>query len=309
MSATPAIAIMGVFVADVSFAAERLPNMGETLMGDTFASGPGGKGSNQAVAAARAGASVAFIGKIGADTFGNMARDTWREAGVTDRTLSSELPTGAAMIYINSKSRDNAIILVPSAGGTLSPADVEEAKDTITGAKVFVTQLEQPADSALRALQLAKEAGVITVFNPAPAPGPIDDAYFPLCDYITPNEAEAEGLTGIKVDSVATAKEASDYLLAKGVGTALLTLGERGALLHNKELSELVPPPNAGMVVETTGAGDAFNGGFAAALAEDQAPLDAVRFACTTAAISVTRPGTAPSMPPRAEIDALLSKG
>lgn len=306
MSTSPAVAILGVFVADVTFAADRLPNMGETLMGNAFSSGPGGKGSNQAVAAARAGASVAFIGKIGDDTFGNMARDTWKEAGVTDCTLASELPTGAAMIFVNSQSRDNAIILVPSSGGTVSVADVEAAKETITNAKVFVTQLEQPADAALKALHLAKEAGVTTVFNPAPAPAPIDDAFYPLVDYITPNELEAEGLTGIKVDSIESAKEASEFFLAKGVGSALLTLGERGALLHNQEISELVPPPDAGAVAETTGAGDAFNGGFAAGLAEGMSAVDAVKFACATAAISVTRPGTAPSMPQRADIDALL---
>jgi ribokinase len=159
----------------------------------------------------------------------------------------------------------------------------------------------------MRGLQIAKAAGVTTVFNPAPAE-PVPDAIYRLCDYITPNETEAAVLTGITVDSLDAARKAGDVLLTKGVGTALITLGAQGTLLHTGSGSTLVPAFDAGPVVETTGAGDAFTGGFAAALSRGMAPNDAVRFGCATAGISVTRPGTAPSMPTLAEIDALLAR-
>ena len=300
------IVIMGVFVADVTFRAARLPNIGETLVGTKFLSGPGGKGSNQSVAAARAGGNVAFIAKIGNDTFGDMARETWTKAGVRDCSLAADVPTGAAMIFVDDATGDNAIILVPSAGDTLSPEDAMAKSATIESAKVFVTQLEQPPETAKRGLGIAKDAGVTTVLNPAPAPGPIDPEIFPLCDFVTPNESEAEGLTGIKVETVDEAKKAGDALLELGAGCVMLTLGERGALVHDGTLSEMVPCFNAGPVAETTGAGDAFNGALAAALAEGKELLDSARFACACAGISVTRVGTAPSMPSREEIDALL---
>lgn len=307
MSGNTDVVVMGVFVADLTFHAKRLPQIGETLLGGSFVCGPGGKGSNQAVAAARAGASVAFVTKLCDDTFGTIAREVWQEAGVVDHTIATEVPTGAAMIFVNEVTKDNAIIIVPGAGGTLGPGDVATVAAAISGAKVFLTQLEQPAETALRALQVARAAGVTTVFNPAPASAPIDDAFYPLCDYVTPNEAEAEGLTGIKVTTIDHARAAGDAFLAKGVKVVLLTLGERGALCHTQDTSELVPAFAAGPVVETTGAGDAFNGGLAAGLAAGQEPLDAVRFACAAASISVTRLGTAPSMPCRNEITALLA--
>ena len=171
-----------------------------------------------------------------------------------------------------------------------------------------MTQLEQPVAAARCGLEIAREAGVITVFNPAPA-APVDDALYRLCDYVTPNESEAAVLTGVPVVTLADARRAGDVFLAKGVGAAVITLGEAGALLHTRERSLLVPAFRAGPVVETAGAGDAFNGGFAAALARGAKPADAARFGCAVAGISVTRAGTAPSMPTRAEAEALLAKG
>jgi ribokinase len=170
---------------------------------------------------------------------------------------------------------------------------------------VFVTQLEQPADAARRGLEIARAAGVTTVFNPAPA-GSFDHALFALSDYVVPNETEAEALTGIAVADIDAARRAGDALIAKGAGTALVTLGERGALFHNRDISIHIPPFAAGPVVETTGAGDAFVGGFAAALARGVEPIEAARFGSAAAGISVTRAGTAPAMPRRAEIEALL---
>ena len=302
------VAILGVFVADLAFRAGRMPAMGETIIGSGFKMGPGGKGSNQSVAAARVGADVTFISKLGKDAFGAIALATWRAEHVTPRVVEvADQPTGAAYIFVDDVTGENAIIVVPGAGGSIAPADVDAAADAIASAAVFITQLEQPVESAMRGLEIAKVAGVVTVFNPAPAV-PVDDAIYPLCDYVTPNESEAALLTGVPVASVDDARKAADVFLAKGVGAALITLGETGALLHTKEQSTLVPAFKAGRVVETTGAGDAFNGGLAAALAQGANPAEAVRFGCAVAGISVTRAGTAPSMPSLAEVQALLSR-
>jgi ribokinase len=300
------IVILGVFVADTSYRAARAPRMGETIMGTDFKLGPGGKGSNQAVAAARLGGNVHFISKLGQDPFGDMAMKTWADAGVTPAvTRSADSYTGAAYIFVEESTGNNAIIVCPGAAATISVADIEAKAELIRSAAVFVTQLEQPLDAALRALEIAKTAGVTTILNPAPA-APLDDRVFSLCDYVTPNETEAEELTGVKVDSPDAARKAADALLKKGAGAAIITLGEAGALYHTHNRSELVPAFKVAPVVETTGAGDAFNGGFAAALARGTAPLASVRFGCAVAGISVTRPGTAPSMPGLAEVEKVL---
>lgn len=307
-AAQEGVAILGIFVADLAFRAGRLPKIGETIAGSGFAMGPGGKGSNQSVAAARLGAKVTFISKIGRDAFGDIALKTWKAEGINARAAQTdEEPTGGAFIFVNPATGENAIIVYPGAAGTISVADVEAAADAIRGAKVFVTQLEQPVAAAQRGLEIARAAGVTTVFNPAPAE-PIPDAIYPLCDYIVPNETEAAALTGLSVATLADARRVGDALLAKGARNALITLGERGALLHNARTSIEIPAFAAGPVVETTGAGDAFVGGFAAAVARGTDPIEAARFGCAVAGISVTRPGTAPSMPRLDEVEALLAR-
>ncbi len=300
------IVILGVFVADTAYRADRQPRMGETILGNSFALGPGGKGSNQAVAAARAGGEVHFVSKLGNDTFGDLALATWAEAGViSEVSQHDDQATGAAYIFIEEATGNNAIIISPGVASTISAADVEARTDLIGGADVFITQLEQPMEAAVRALEIAKSGGARTILNPAPA-APLPDGMLALCDFVTPNETETEGITGVPVSTVAEAKHAAEALLEKGVGAAIITLGENGALYRDADRAVHVPVISAGPVVETTGAGDAFNGGFATALAEGADPIDAVRFGCATAGISVTRPGTAPSMPSRAEIDTLL---
>ncbi len=307
MAAQEGVAILGIFVADLAFRAGRLPKIGETIAGSGFQMGPGGKGSNQAVAAARVGAKVTFISKIGRDAFGDIALKTWKEEGIQARAaLSDTEPTGGAFIFVNHDTGENAIIVYPGAAGTISVADVDAAGDSIRNARVFVTQLEQPIGAAQRGLEIARAAGVTTVFNPAPAE-PIPDAIYPLCDYIVPNETEAATLTGLSVDTLADARRVGDALLAKGARNALITLGARGALLHNARSSIEIPAFSAGPVMETTGAGDAFVGGFAAAIARGTDPVEAARFGCAVAGISVTRAGTAPSMPRLAEVEALLA--
>jgi len=302
------IVILGVFVADTAYRADRPPNMGETILGNSFALGPGGKGSNQAVAAARAGGDVHFVTKLGKDAFADMALDIWNDAGVTPAiTQHSDSYTGAAYIFIEEASGNNAIIICPGVAGTISAEYIEGRKDLIGGAGIFMTQLEQPMDAAMRALQIARKGGATTILNPAPA-AELPKGMLALCDYVTPNESEAAGLTGLPVRTVDEAREAAELLLAQGVGAVIITLGESGVLYHDATQSEHVPVISAGPVVETTGAGDAFNGGFAAALSRGMDPLQAVRFGCATAGISVTRPGTAPSMPSLVEIEALLAE-
>ncbi len=302
------IVILGVFVADASFRADRQPRIGETILGRGFALGPGGKGSNQAVAAARAGGRVRLITRLGRDPFADMARATWARAGVApDVTEDEGSYTGAAFIFVEEATGDNAIIIAPGAAGRLSVADVEARAAAIAGAAVFVTQLEQPLAAAERGLAIARAGGARTILNPAPAAA-IPRAMLALCDVVTPNETEAEGLTGVAVRSLAEAERAAEALIALGAGAAAVTLGAQGALYRDRSRCVHVPAFDAGPVVETTGAGDAFNGAFAVALAEGADPVAAVRFGCAAAAISVTRAGTAPSMPARAEIDALLAR-
>lgn len=305
------VVILGVFVADTAYRASRQPKMGETILGESFALGPGGKGSNQAVAAAMASGegkvSTHFITKLGQDPFADMALATWKKAGVNPAiSQHADSYTGAAYIFVESGTGNNAIIVSPGVARTISPADIDARGDLIRSAGVFVTQLEQPMEAAVRALQIAKEGGARTVLNPAPA-DTLPDGMLALCDFVTPNESEAEALVGRSVLSVDDAREAAKLLRAQGAGAAIITLGEQGTLYDDGSASEHVPAFNAGPVVETTGAGDAFNGGFAVAIAEGREPVEAVRFGCATASLSVTRAGTAPSMPTRAEIDALLS--
>jgi len=301
------VVILGIFVADTTYRASRLPKMGETLIGEHFHLTPGGKGSNQAVAAAQAGADTHFITKLGKDDFAEMALGLWQHKGVTPAvTQHQDSYTGAAFVFIEADSGNNAIIVSPGVATTISPDDLVQHQGLIESAAIFVTQLEQPVDTAFQALKIARQAGVTTLLNPAPAAS-LPEGMLALCDFITPNETESEGLTGIKVTSIDSARAAADALLAQGAGTALITLGENGALLHSQTQSIHIPAINSGNVIETTGAGDAFNGGFAAAISDGMNPLDAAWFGTAASSISVTRAGTAASMPSREEILAVLA--
>jgi len=300
------IVILGVFVADTAYRASRQPKIGETIIGNEFSLGPGGKGSNQAVAAALAGGNVHFISRLGKDDFANMAISLWEKSGITPHvTQYSDSYTGAAYIFIEDKTGNNAIIVSPGAAANINDDDITANKELIQGSRVFMTQLEQSLDAAGTALSFAKEGGAITILNPAPAQ-PLGENILQLCDFVTPNEIEAEQITGTPVKSINDAEIAAGKLLEKGASAAVITLGEQGALFKDNNQIIHQPSYEVGPVVETTGAGDAFNGGLAVALAEEM-PIDkALRFACATASISVTRQGTAPSMPDRHEIDTLI---
>ncbi len=309
LGAAARITIVGTFVADLAFRADRLPTWGETVLGSAFRMGPGGKGSNQAVAAARLGASVSIISKVGLDEFGNIARRTWADEGIDTRFVidTAEFATGSSTITVNETTGDNAIVVVPGSGFRITPDELELARDAIAESSMFMTCLELPMNVVRHGLALAGSLGVPTILNPAPAQLLADDIY-PLCDYITPNESETTRLTGLTVLDAESAERAAEVLLSRGAPCVIVTLGERGALIKTATLTAHVPALRAGAVVETTGAGDAFNGGLAVALAEGAEILDAVRFGCAAAAICVSRYGTTPAMPRRDEVMSLAAR-
>jgi ribokinase len=301
------VTVMGSFVADLAFRTKQLPTWGQTILGSDFRLGPGGKGSNQAVAAARLGAKVSFISKLGRDTFGDLARQTYLAEGIDTKFLfeTTEYATGGASIIVDEVSGENSIVVVPGACFHLTTAEVDRARALITDSAIFMTQLEQNLVTVQHGLKLAKSLGVLTILNPAPAQ-PLPESIYSLCDYLTPNETEAAALTKMPVASVADAGRAAEKLLSLGVHNVVVTLGAQGALVKNSRVTKHVPAFDAGPVVETTGAGDAFNGGFAVALSEGLDIVTAARFGCAVAGLSVTKAGTAPSMPNRREVDALL---
>ena len=307
---TKPISILGIFVADLTFRTDRMPIKGETFIGNSFKLGPGGKGSNQAVATRRAGAETIFITKIGKDTFGEMAMKLYADEGINAEYVweIADMATGAASIVVNEETSENLIIVVPGAADDMVPDDLEAAEAGIAKSSFFMASLEVPIPVMQRGLEVAKRNGIPTILNPAPA-AILPDVVYGLSDYFTPNETEAAMLAGIPVETVDQAEAAAKIFLGRGVKTAVITLGELGVYVRNSEISQHIPAFDMGdKVLETTGAGDAFNGGFAHALADGMSLIEAIRFGSATAAISVTRLGTAPAMPFNNEIMELLNK-
>ena len=303
-----AIIILGVFVADTAYRANRQPKTGETIIGNYFALGPGGKGSNQAVAAARLGADVAFLTRLGDDSFAKMAYSMWETEGVRPIGVKdSSSFTGAAYIFINDDTGDNAIIVVPGAGYEVSSKDLEANRAKIESASLFMTQLETPIEVAHYGLKMARDASVITVLNPAPS-ADINPKILSLCDFLTPNETEATDLTGIPIHNIEDAGQAADKLRKMGVGTVIITLGSNGAYFDDGIEKCHIQPVTYSDTVETTGAGDCFCGAFAYAVTSGMNPLQSARYACVAASISVTRKGTAPSMPTQSEVTEFITK-
>ncbi|MDC0226544.1 ribokinase [Alphaproteobacteria bacterium] len=302
------IAILGIYVADLAFFGKSIPVPGETLIGDNYVIGPGGKGSNQAVAAAKAGAKTYFISKIGDDQFGHMAIRIYDEVGVdySKVIISNEYLTGAAGILVDQKSGKNAINVVPGAAGALINEDIDQASHIIINSEVFLTQLEAPKEVVFYSLKMAHDNFVTTILNPAPA-ALIEQHIFPLIDYFTPNETEASYYLDQPIENESDAKKASEKFLEWGIKNIIITMGENGAYFANKEDQFHIPVIKLETpVVDTTGAGDAFNAGLAVALTEKKNIKDAIKFANATAGLSTTKIGTANSMPSRSEIDKLL---
>jgi ribokinase len=301
------IVVVGSSNTDMIVKLGHLPKPGETVSGGAFSTAAGGKGANQAVAAARAGAEVGFVARVGDDSFGEQAIAGFVGDGidVTHVTRDSASPSGVALIFVDEKG-ENCIAVAPGANAAVTPEDVDAAKELITGADVLVMQLETPIESVERAAGLAREHGVRVILNPAPA-RPLSDEILANVSILTPNESEAELLTGIQVGDDAAAKEAAKALVARGVETVILTLGARGAYVFESGSGELVPGFEV-QAVDTTAAGDVFNGSLAVGLAEGKPLAKAVRFANAAAALSVTKLGAQPSAPTRSEIEAFLSE-
>ncbi|HVM48333.1 MAG TPA: ribokinase [Candidatus Acidoferrum sp.] len=302
------ILVVGSSNTDMVIKVERIPKPGETILGGEFAAAAGGKGANQAVGAARAGGAVTFIARIGQDMFGDKAIAGFVADGINvdyvvrDRTC----PSGVALIFVG-QDGENSIAVASGSNAALAPADLLKARSAFSQASVVVLQLETPLKTVQAAVKLAAEASARVILNPAPAQ-PLPAALLRQIYLLTPNETEAELLTGLPVQDDAAAGRAADALLARGVQNVIITLGARGALVATKNASTLVPGYKV-KPVDTTGAGDVFNGALAVALAEGNSLPDAARFACAAAAISATRFGAQTSAPKRVEIDRMLVPG
>jgi ribokinase len=287
---------------DLVTRAPRLPRAGETLAGQSFVTVPGGKGANQAVAAARLGASVAMIGCVGDDAYGEQLRSALLTEGIDCQavtTIAGE-STGVALIVVDDNSQ-NAIVIVAGGNGHVSASVVDGFDVLLQQAEVIICQLEVPESTVGHVLKRGHELGKTVILNPAPATGPLPEQWYGWVDYLIPNESEATALTGLPVDSPASAEAAAKTLLASGVGKVVVTLGEQGALFASQERVEHFPAPRV-KPVDTTAAGDTFVGGFAAALADGKSEAEAIRFGQIAAALSVTRSGAQPSIPTFAEV-------
>ena len=282
--------------------APRLPAPGETLMGTRFQTGYGGKGANQAVAAARLGAAVAMVARVGGDVFGADMLANFAAQGIdVARVLRTEgVSSGVAPIAVDDAGR-NAIIVVAGANALLTPADVDAAAPAIRRARVLLCQLEVPLETSLRALTLAREAGVLTILNPAPAPEALPDAMLRVSDLVCPNESEASAISGIPVTDAASAEAAGRVLVGRGARAAIVTLGAAGCLYVSASETWRAPAPVV-TAVDTTGAGDCFLGSLAFFLARAAGLRDAAIRAAAVAALSVQRPGTQTSYPYAADL-------
>ena len=304
----PRIVVVGSLNMDLVTRAPRRPQRGETLTGESFGMFVGGKGLNQAIAAARQGASVRLVGRVGADDFGLRLRQALETAGVDAQLVAEDgaTGTGIATIIIDAEG-DNSIIVVPGANGRVGGADVERAAEAIAAADLLMLQLEVPIEAVLRSAEIARAAGVRVLLNPAPAPpGPLPDELLRLVDVLTPNETETQALSGLSVADDESAARAAAALRARGVGAVVLTLGARGALLADGQRSARVPG-YAVQVVDTTAAGDAFCGALGTQLARGQ-PLDAaVAYANAAGALATTVLGAEPAMPRREAVERLLA--
>jgi ribokinase len=306
MAVPPHVCVVGSANIDLTFRTARLPRPGETFAGHAFHLGFGGKGGNQAVTAARLGASVTLVGKVGRDVFGEQTAAHYRSEGIDTTHLLADAarPSGVAAIVVDDDAR-NCILVVAGANGGLTPADVGGAAAVLASADVLLCQLEVPVETTREALRVAREAGVRTVLNPAPA-APLPDDLLRLADLCIPNETELELLTGQPVATPAQAEAAARSLLQRGPRTVIVTLGSRGALVANGQgLAHL--PAFPVRAVDPTGAGDAFIGGLAVFLAEGCPLPEAVRRAAAVAALSVTRLGTQTAFPRRPEVEAFLA--
>lgn len=300
----PHVVVVGSSNTDMVVKTAHLPKPGETVVGGTFVMAPGGKGANQAVAAARLGAKTTFIAKVGDDLFGRQAVAGYEQEGIDTGWVlrDPQRATGVALILVDDRG-ENMISVASGANEALSPEDIDRAAEAIRSADIVVMQLETPLATVCRAAEIAAAAGVPVILDPAPAPSqPLPEELLRHITYLKPNESEAERLTGIAVVDQATAQAAADRLLAAGPKCVVVTLGTRGALVVEQAGRGLMVPPHPVSAVDSTAAGDAFCGAWAVALARGESPLAAARFAAVAGALAASRMGAQPSLPTEAEV-------
>jgi ribokinase len=295
------IVIVGSSNTDMVVLADHLPGAGETVLGGKFFMNPGGKGANQAVAASRLGGAVTFIAKTGDDIFGRQSLQLLNLEGINTSHIITDMenPSGVALITVN-KQGENCIVVASGSNAALAVSDLSGLKEIIQQADIVLMQLEIPIKTVEYVAGIAAEAGVKIILNPAPA-AILPDHLLQKIDIITPNETEAEMLTGVAITDESTALLAAGKLKDKGIKTVIITIGARGALLLHNDSCTMIPAPLV-KALDTTAAGDVFNGALAVALSEDKSMTDAVHYACRSAAISVTRLGAQASAPYKNEI-------
>lgn len=303
---TPQIVVVGSINMDLVARMSRLPRPGETLHGDRFETIPGGKGANQAVAAARLGAAVTMIGRVGDDAFSEELLKSLRQYGVRTECIQSttDSPSGVAIINVEA-SGANAIVVIAGANGQLTSRDVEGYANVIAAADLVVVQLEIPVESVVTAIRLAREAGVSVILDPAPAPTKALPVELRTVDYISPNQTEAEALTGIVVNDLSSAERAAKVLCDRGARHVVMKLGELGALVISEGSGVHIPASKAA-IVDTTAAGDAFTAGLAVGLAEGRSLAEAAQLGCAAGTLACTVFGAQPAMPTRTEVDRFL---
>ena len=301
------IVVFGSFVVDLTSWAKHLPVPGETVKGSVFKMGPGGKGSNQGVAASRAGADVTLVTKVGNDVFGKIALDFYQNEHMTTDFvfLDAEKETGTALIMVDETVGQNQILVVSGACDNITPAEVQRTHQLIDEADIVLLQLEVNMDAIEQVIDYAHAKGKQIVLNTAPA-RKLPESLLKKLDIVTPNEIEAGILTDTKVETSEDAEKAAQILMNSGVKNVVVTMGKHGVFVMTPDRKEMIPsmPVKA---IDTTGAGDAFNGGFVTALAEGKDIFEAARFGNAVGALSVTKIGTAPAMPHRSEVDAFLN--
>jgi ribokinase len=303
----PEVTVVGSFAVGLTIRAPKLPIFGETMLGTDFDMGPGGKGSNQAVATARLGASSALLAVIGTDKLASIATDLYKAEGVDAALVSmrTERATGVGFIILNDKG-ENFVVLDMGANELMNAATVDAGEERIKASDVVMAVLEIPTEAAARAMELGRRHGARTILNPAPARA-LPDSIFSHVDYLTPNESELRILLDLPADDPRSSRELAGELRRRGVRNVVVTLGRTGALVLTDELDVMVPAISVD-VVDTTGAGDAFNSGFAVALAEGRDIVDAVRFGVVCGGLACTRLGVIPGLPHREQADALFDQ-
>ena len=302
------IVCVGAYVTDMIGRSDKLPERGQSVIARSYTTSAGGKGANQCVAAGRVGGDTAMVTKVGTDAFGEVAIQNFKNEGIDTQFIfvDEELVTGVALIFVNENTGENLLMIYPGACNNVTESDITSAESLIAGAEIVVIQLEIPHERNVQVVEIASAAGARVILNPAPA-RPVPDDFYQKIDIVTPNETETQGMVGVYPKDLATCREAAAAFFAKGVKQVVLTLGENGYYANDGQTDVMVPAYKV-TAVDTTGAGDCFNGVFAARLADGDDFFAAAKFASAASALSVTKPGAAPSMPYAPDVLKLMAE-